>query len=244
MKKVNISTDAAYRLLDVTDLKGKSKADSKELYRERVGCIATGIRKSTYYSHDDVLILRMFFIQDAEGRWINRALRTSPVTEIRERGEILEIQTQNSVYILELTEMPVTEYQDEAELIELYLNDEDTRFCKGFYYDADKKPHELYCDVHVGTFTDTCLIRLVEDEFMRATVCRYYLQYGSVEFYNTLYKQQDYSRRMLIHNTSRHPMPVKFEGFPAVWTIEPGEKKYIMPYCTEGADEEDEEEET
>ena len=234
-------TRKAYRLLDVRDLEGQSKADSKELYRERVGCIATGIRKSTYYSHDDVLILRMFFVQDAEGRWINRALRTSPVTEIREQGEILEIQTQNSVYVLEQTKMPEPEYRDEAELIELYLNDEDTRFCKGFYYDADKKPHELACYVHVGTFVDTCLIHLAEEEFMGATACRYYLRYGSVEFYDTLYHQQDYSRPMLIHNTSLHPMRIKFEGFPAVWTIAPGSEKYIMPYCADGADEEEEE---
>ena len=55
MKEVNISRDAAYRLLDVTDLEGKSKADSKELYRERVGCIATGIRKSTYKSERENL---------------------------------------------------------------------------------------------------------------------------------------------------------------------------------------------
>lgn len=241
MKEVNISRDAAYRLLDVTDLEGKSKADSKELYRERIGCIATGIRKSTYYSHDDVLILRMFFIQDAEGRWINRALRTSPVAEIREQGKTLEIHTQNSIYVLELTEMPVPEYQDEAELIELYLNDEDTRFCKGFYYDADKKPHELACYVHVGTFVDTCLIHLAEEEFMGDTACRYYLRSGSVEFYDTLYHQQDYSRRMLIHNTSKLPMKIKFERFKAVWTIAPGDKKYIMPYCADGADEEEEE---
>jgi len=227
----------AFRLIDVRDHEGKSKADSKELYRERVGCIATGIRKSTYYSHDDVLILRMFFIQDAEGRWINRALRTSPVTEIREQGKTLEIHTENSIYVLEPAEMPEPEYRDEAELIELYLNDEDTRFCKGFYYDAEKKPHELSCHVHVGTFVDTCLIYLEEDEFMNDTACRYYLRYGSVEFYDTLYHQQDYSRRMLIHNTSKHPMEIKFEGFNAVWTILPGSEKLITPYCFDGSDE-------
>lgn len=237
MKEVNIRRDAAYWLLDVRDLEGKSKADSKELYRKRVGCVATGIRKSSYYSHDDVLCLRMFFIQDAEGCWINRALRTSPVTEIREQGETLEIHTQNSVYVLEQTKMPLPEYQDEAELIELYLNDEDTRFCKGFYYDAEKKPHELSCYLHVGTFVDTCLIHLAEDEFMCDTACRYYLRSGSVEFYDTLYHQQDYSRRMLIHNTSQYPMRIKFEHFKAVWTIAPGSGMYITPYCADGADE-------
>lgn len=239
MKEININREAAYRLLDVRDLEGTSKADSNELYRDRVGCIATGIRKSTTYSRDDVLYLRMFFIRDAEGQWISRHLRTSPVTEIREQDGILEIQTQNSVYVLEPTEIPEPEYQDTAELIELYLNDEDTRFCKGFYYDAEKKPHELACYVNIGTFVDTCLIHLAEEEFMGDTACRYYLRSGSVEFYDTLYHQQDYSRRMLIHNTSQHPMKIKFERFNAVWTIAPGEEKYIIPYCSNGADEEE-----
>lgn len=233
-----IDSTKFYRLLDVKDLDGKSKADSKALYRERVGCIATNIHKSTTYSTDDMLYLRMSFIQDADGRWIHRALRTSPVTEIREQGDMLEIHTMNSIYVFEQTTTPEPVYRDEADLIELYLNDEDTRFCKGFYYDADKKPHELACYVHVGTFVDTCLIHLAEEEFMGDTACRYYLRSGSVEFYDTLYHQQDYSRRMLIHNTSKHPMKIKFERFSSVWTIAPGGEKYIVPYCAEGADEE------
>ena len=233
-----IDSTKFYRLLDVKDLEGKAKAGSKALYRDRVGCIATGIHKSTTYSSYDVIYLRMSFIQDADGRCIHRALRTSPVTEIRDQGKILEIHTMNSIYVFEQATMPEPEYRDEADLIELYLTDENTRFCKGFYYDAEKKPHELACEVHVGTFVDTCLIYLTEKGLTGKTVCRYYLHPSTVEFYDTLYRQQDYSRRMLIHNTSRSPMEIKFERFPSAWTIASGGEKYIVPYCADGADEE------
>lgn len=48
----------------------------------------------------------------------------------------------------------------------------------------------------------------------------------TIEFYNTLYRQQDYSRRILVHKI---PLVIQFEGFRAAWTILTGESKMITP---------------
>ena len=68
-------------------------------------------------------------------------------------------------------------------------------------------------------------------------VCRYFPYGRSITFYNTLYDQQDYSRRLLIHNTGDIPLEIDFERFEAAWTLQPGESKMITPYGTDGADD-------
>lgn len=231
-----IDRNAAYRLIDVLNADGRSKVNSRTLYQERVGCIATNIRVDDWPYIKDSFVVRMDFVVDANGNWTQLSLRTSPLYDILEADGALKIYTQNSIYVLEPAELPKYKYLDAANLIELHLNDSDYNFCKGAYYDAESKPHDLSCLVHLGTFQDSCLIRPVDDALFGEFACRYFPHFSGVEFYDTLYHQQDYSTQMLIHNTARQPLRIKFDRFPAVWTIQPGEAKYIMPYDATGAD--------
>ena len=71
---------------------------------------------------------------------------------------------------------------DEANLIELYLSlTEDNHFATGFYYDADRKVHELVEYVHVGMFTDSVLIGTYEEVIYNEYVCRYFLRDTCIE---------------------------------------------------------------
>ena len=224
---------AVYRLVDVQSPDGHSKVETQPLYRERAGCIAKNLRVIPFGSGTAV---RMDFVQDAGGNWINRPLRTSPISEISEE-DMLTIRTKNSIYILEPAELVEPEYPEDTELIELFLSEDGMRFCKGIYHDADKKLHELQCITHLGMVTDSCLIYTVDDNNLDECMCRYFPESGGVEFYNTLYNQQDYSRRLLIHNTGLQPLKIRFESYDAVWTLLPGEQRMITPYCADGADE-------
>lgn len=123
---------------------------------------------------------------------------------------------------MEKTELKEVLYQDEANLIELYMSlEDDNYFGAGVYYDAEKKIYELREYVHLGMFQDSVLIHLAEKEMV--TACRYFPTGNYVEFYDTLYGQQDYSTPMLIHNTGKKELPIRFQMYPHVWTIKPGE---------------------
>lgn len=227
-----------YRLVDIRDLAGNTKVQERALYRERVGCIAQNIERKEYCVDGETAnVLEMKFVQDRDGRWICRYLRTSPVSEILEKENVIEVHTQNSIYVFESVELVPPVYQDTSNLIELYLSDEGHRFCKGFYYDEDKQPHELVCWIHVGMFVDSCLIFLHRPQTLGTIVCRYYIRSDSVEFYDTLYQQQEYSIPILIHNQTPKPMRVRFEFFDAVWTIPPWDRKIITPYSYDGTDD-------
>ena len=110
-------------------------------------------------------------------------------------------------------------------IIELYLKDTGSNFGKGFFYDEEGKVHELGRHVAGGMFIDTVLVHLMESpgEF----VCRYYPQYAGIEFYNTIYRQQDYSRDMLIHNVGEKPLTIRFQRSENVIILAPGESKTI-----------------
>lgn len=237
----DIEQGKAYRLVDVRDHRGISKATQSDLYSERVGCVSKDIQMG--YPHQDGRSrLRIEFIQDSGGNWINRRLHTSPVNDIRESNGGFEVITENSVYVFEPAELKEPEYQDEAEVIELYLTtDAHYLFCTGIYYDAEKKPHELVCHVHLGMFQDSCLICLKESRGQIA--CRYFPHRHGISFYNTIYRQQDYSRRLLIHNVGKEYLKVAFDLFKAEWRLAPGEKRWITPYDKTGADETYEDEE-
>lgn len=229
-----------YRLTDVLDYLGNHRAEAdsphKEFYQDMIGCIAQNIREDTYFYTGDP-IMRMDFVQDQNGRWINLPLRTSPVKEVRElENGRLEIITMNSIYQFSPAELAPPVYQDEAELIELFLTTSGYQFAAGFYYDAQKQPHPLEQSVHLGMFQDSVLIRVKDDRFGRY-VCRYFPLGSKITFYDTLYKQQDYSVRMLIHNNGKIPLQIEFQGFKATWTIQPGEAKEIQPFCADGADD-------
>ena len=85
---------AVYRLLDVQDHAGRSKVSGRSLYQDRIQCLATNLRLLSGLGQQFV---HMDFVQDSQGKWINRHLRTSPVTAI-EDGDVLKITTRNSVY--------------------------------------------------------------------------------------------------------------------------------------------------
>ena len=226
----DIDSNAYYRLTDIQDHAGNSKVSTRELYTTRINCIATNVRTEVRGIYT---VAHMDFVYDKNNVPINRPLRTSPISELLVDEEQLNIRTQNSLYIFRRVTPPEVTYQDVADLIELYLTDQEYNFAVGYYYDEEKKPHKLDCFIHVGMITDSCLIR-----FEGGTVCRYFPGMDGVTFYNTLYKQQDYSRPILIHNVGRDALRVKFENFNAVWTLLPGQQKTIQPYCREGADNE------
>ena len=78
-----------YRLVDVRDLAGNTKVQERALYRERVGCIAQNIERKEYCVDGEMVnVLEMKFVQDRDGRWICRYLRTSPVSEILEKENV------------------------------------------------------------------------------------------------------------------------------------------------------------
>ena len=224
-------SEKTYRLTAILDHQGnrRSEWDPKrsEFYRSLEGCLAQNIREGTYLLSDEK-IMRIDIIQDPDGNWINRNFHTSPVEKICEtENGGLEIITMRSVYRFELAEPKAPVYQDDAELIELYLCDQNYQFAAGYYYDADKQPHPLTDSVHLGTFHDSVLI-FQSDNFANC-VCRYYPLGSTVEFYDTIYQQQDYSRRILIHNTGSTPLTIRFQGFQASWIIQPGETEMITP---------------
>lgn len=224
-------SEKTYRLVSILDRNGNRQADvdprRREFYSNLEGCIAQNIREGTYLFSSEK-IMRIDIIQDPDGNWTNRNFRTSPVKEVRELEDGgLEIITMRSVYRFEPAEPKAPIYQDDAELIELYLCDQNYQFAAGFYYDADKQPHQLKDSVHLGNFQDSVLI--FESDNFSNCVCRYFPFGSTVEFYNTLYQQQDYSRRILIHNTGAIPLTIQFQGFKDTWTIQPGAFQMIMP---------------
>ena len=238
MNKQNYNNNT-YRLVAILDRQGNRRAETdlrrKEFYSKLEGCIARNIRKDTsLYIEGE--IVRVDVVQDPFGKWINRNFRTSPVDEIREQDDgSLEIVTKRSIYRFELEEMIPPVYLDEADVIEMYLNNDNAQFCNGFYYDYEKYPHQLGYVVHVGMFQDSVLIRR-EDSLMGEFVCRYFPRNSRVTFYDTIYRQQDYATPMVIHNTGEIPLKIEFAGFCAKWTILPGESKSIQPFCADGAD--------
>lgn len=112
-------------------------------------------------------------------------------------------------------------------IIELYLKDTGSKFSKGFFYDEDGQVHELGRHVASGMFTNSVLVHLVESpgEF----ACRYYPSAAGIEFYDTIYRQQDYSRDMVIHNVGEEPLTIRFQRGEEVIVLAPGETKQITP---------------
>ena len=215
-----------YRLVDVLSSDRISKVETQMLYQERMGCLTKNIHRGHTYDGGQYR-MHMTFIQDNAGNWINRSLRTSPVSEIVETKHGLEIHTMYSIYLFEEAELCEPEYLDAADTIELYLNDEENLFCKGFYYDDGKAPHELECVVHLGTFQDSCILCI--DGNVMQSVCRYFPRFNSIQFYNSIPRQDSYRQSIVIHNIGETPLRVTFQGGDAEWTIQPGDTETIIP---------------
>lgn len=236
-ERYEINETAVYRLISVTDKEGNDKTHERRLYEERVGCLATD------FIYDKVgrlggYRLHMRFVEDEAGKPICRRLHTSPVLKVEETETGIKLFTYNSIYVFESATLKAPSYAEEALLIELYLSaEEDYYFCKGFYYDEEKYPHNLMGHVHVGMFQDSVLVSLEENAM--DTACRFFPYCEFIVFYDTLYGQQPYSIPMLIHNAGKSSFRVEFEGYPCKWTIKPNESKRIMPYTPAGADKEE-----
>lgn len=239
-ERFEFNPEQAYRLIAVTDKEGRDKGHSKDFYEERLNCVAINFKYDSRPSHDDKYRLNMSFIQTEDGLWCKRSLHTSTVWEVEETENGIKLHTSYSIYVFEKAELKEVTYKDAANLIELYMSlEDDDYFGKGYYYDEDKKVHELKEHVHVGTFQDSVLVDFMPGDSIHGTVCRYFPLWSSVEFYDTFPHQQEYKTPMLIHNTGKHNLPIRFQGYSKVWTIKPGESKTIIPYKPDGADPEE-----
>lgn len=235
-RKFKFDPEQAYRLVAVKHLQGGDKKEG--FYAERLNCIASQLHydEEPVYGSDHLFRMRMHFVENKNGQPINRDIHTSVVLDVKETDNGgLKIYTRNSVYILEKAVLKEITYQDAAELVELYLSlEENYHFAKGFYYDDDKKPHELEYEIHLGMFTDTVLIGTHEDTQLTRYLCRYYYNNSNVEFYSAP------RIPMLIHNVGTSPLEIKFEHRPQRWTIQPGKSKQIMYYGKGGAESDSE----
>lgn len=229
MDKFDFGIENTYRLIDVQDHQGRSKVESRDLYKERVGCIAKNIHMQEICLEDTSgQVIRMDFVVDGHNRWINKKLRTSPLVAVEKKGEQIKIKTVNSIYVLEPAMLPKQKYQDAADLIELFLSDEGDRFVKGVYYDVEKVAHELQASIHVGMIVDSCLVYLAEDD-ISSIVCRYFIQPDTIEFYDTIYHQQEYKTPILIHNCSNEVMTIQMPFSAETWKINPWGETRINP---------------
>lgn len=237
-KKYRFDPEQAYQLVAVTNTDGSEKTERLDFYNQYLGGIITFIQYDQFAYDDGRFRLWLYFKRDARGSHINRNIHTSLVNYVEETESGLKIHTENSIYILEETDLEQETLLDAANLIELYLSlDDNYYFCKGYYYDSEKKAHELYTNIHLGFIVDSCLIGTMEGIQWGTFVCRYLLGEDRIIFYDTLHHQQDYSTPMLIHNTGSGDMVICFDGYPEKWTIRPGESKRIAPYSPDGSDE-------
>ena len=220
----NYDFSGIYRLVDVQDHNGNSKADTNELYSNRIGCITKNIHVKQYLIFDDIFVLQMNFTQDPNGKWINRCLQTSDLVDITTENEQTIVKTANSIYIFEPASFSNIEYLDEADVIELYLNHEVTQFCRGFYYDHKKMHHELTYEIRHNLLSTVCLIRQLDCP--PNIHCRYYIG-DRIVFCSPYQNRRFFTRNYLIHNVSDKPLDIRFEEHAEFWTIEPGEKQYI-----------------
>lgn len=153
MSRYEFDREKAYKLVAILDKEGKSKAEIKCFYADRLNCIAVNLRydKNPVYGTTDAFRMKMNFVRKADGMPVLRKLHTSVVHEVEKTEKGLKIHTENSVYILEEAEVKeLLPSLEETRLIELYLSmEEDAHFAAGFYYDTDKKAHKLVEYVHV-----------------------------------------------------------------------------------------------
>lgn len=237
MKEFELNPQATYRLIAITDRAGNDKSQSKDLYRNRINCIATHFHYDEQPCYEGLYRLNMDFVENANGQPCDRGLHTSPVYEVVETADGMAIYTHYSIYIFQEATVKEPVFQDEANLIELYLaDDNDYYFEKGYFYDDKKVIHPLKRHLNIGMFYDSVLLDVAGETEWGNYVCRFFPNWREVKFYDTLYHQQDYELPMLIHNTGTTKLRVKFEGMKAEWRIQPGESRRILPFNPEGAD--------
>lgn len=219
-------TAKIYRLIDVTDHKGKSKVDENSIYQHWIGCVAKNIRKQEYYGTRHECVHMEFFL-DSTGEYLHRTLRTSPVTEIRELGHGIQIRTTNNVYVLEEFTVSEPETEQNSYLIELWLDNSHTNFCRGYFYSPTGNHQGLYPCVHLGMNEYSVLLNLNDDSF--PAICRYYPGFSEIKFFNTPFHRSKHKTQILIHNVGEHVLHVTFRGAPDVYKIMSGGNLLINP---------------
>ena len=211
----------AYLLINVKDGQGNSKADSSDLYRKRVGCIATGL-SARPAAEQGKTVLYMQFSCTADGQPVCLPMKTSPIVEVRQGNGLLTVTTRGSVYYLRETQMPKTASPRQKNMIELYLRAEGSRFHSGFFHDEKGEPHALRC-VCSGDRRDSCALVWEADGF-EETACAYSPQENGVSFYGS---GRGGSRRFLLHNLSDSPMEVRFSTHRSHFVLQPHDKRYF-----------------
>ena len=223
----DFDVNGSYRLVSVLDHEKNSKVHQRQLYEERIRCIATDF----VLPDEDNPFLFCRFAQDKEGKWINRKLRTSPVAQIKKTERGFAVQTANSVYLFEAAELQPVKYLDVTNTIELYLSMvAKFHFVKGFYYDEQGQPYELMEHPHLGTFTDSVLIAARDREKYPQYMCRYFMSHELIEFYDTIYGQQPYETPIVIHNLDDEDIAIKREFRKESWVIPAGESAKFVPF--------------
>ena len=210
-------TTKMYRLIDVTDRKGKSKIDENSIYQHWIGCVAKYIRKQKYYGTRHECVHMELFL-DSAGSYLHRTLRTSPVAEIRELGHEIQIRTTDTVYVLE--DVIGSETEQNSCLIELWLDNSHTNFCKGYFYSPTGNRQGIYPCVHLGINEYSVLLNLNDDSF--PDICRYDPSFSGIKFLNTPCQKLKHNTQILLHNVGEHMLHVTYKGNPTVYKIMSG----------------------
>lgn len=225
MQEFNLKDN--YRLIAVLDHEGNSKVHERKLYEDRINCIAIDF----VLPDEDNPFFFCRFVQTEDGNWINRALRTSSVEQLKTTNWGFAVQTANSIYLFEEAEPKPAKYLEVENTIELYLSMEAKfHFVKGFYYDDEGVPYELTEYPHLGMFMDSVLIAAKEREMFPQYMCRYYMHDDCIEFYDTIYGQQPYETPIVIRNLDDKDMVIKREFRDENWVIPAGACVRFAPF--------------
>lgn len=232
MFDASIFEGKTYQLVDILDHERKSKANGSPEEKQRCeflcGCYTNYINIRTFSNgHVSAECLDVWFEADIDGAHTRRHLRTSPIKEIdRGLGRVI-VHTANSIYAFKEAPIPEPEYRKATNLVELWFGKGVYKFDKGVHYDRSGDPHILTIYAHLGTFEDSFLISYRDD--LSVTVARYFRGFSRIEFYDTLYGQQEYDLPMLIHNTSEVPLTIEFDFCNDEYVIAPGSEQLINP---------------
>lgn len=130
---------------------------------------------------------------------------TSCIRHVWQQGDILHIETQNTLYLLQEIDPVEFEPIQATDLLELYLAE--GAFFAGYLYDEAGSAHELQAFTHSGMFADSQLI--AAKDCAASFACCYFLEFEGIRFYG-----KEFLRRpMLLHNLSAAPLKIAWDTF-------------------------------
>ena len=223
-----------YRFIAV---KGHSGQDLSEhnFFSSILNCTAVNFRweeKNTDFYFPSIC---MTFVQKPDGTWIQRPLHVGGVNQIIDKQSALEIHTETSVYVFEPAFLMEPTFLDETSVLELFMSfNEVSCFAKGFFYDKQKKPHELYKYEPYAKATDPIFLHYEKESALHC-VCTYQTFSKGIAFHEPSHHERHSFLPIIIHNTGDYPIPIWFQRSPETWTILPGEVKRIIPFGPYGA---------